>query len=112
MATFQQGEHVIYCVEKHTARPGRRAKYVRPEPRGEYYDYCVDKLWAVAEVYQDGAVRLVTRRGKSHVVRSDDPKLRRPNILERLVYRNRFPVVRCTEVEGQISTSCKRPRMQ
>lgn len=89
---FRQGDAVIYCVEKHTTCPGPRAKDIRPDRKGDYYSYTVDKFWSVAEVFTDGTLRLVTRRGKEHIVKSDDPHLRHPSWWEALIYRRRFPM--------------------
>jgi hypothetical protein len=89
---LKPGDPVIYRKRKHTARPGRRAQHVEPEPLGEYYTYEVDKFWVVADV-DDGQhlVTVVTRRGKRHHVRLDDPRLRTPNLWERIRYHGRFP---------------------
>lgn len=91
MATFHIGDPVIYSIQKHTAHPGPRAKEIRPQPKGEYYDYAVDKFWTVVEVYDDGSLQVVTRRGKTHLVHADDPHLRRANFWERIIHKNRFP---------------------
>ena len=88
---YRQGDAVIYRVEKHTTCPGPRARDVRPDQKGDYYRYVVDKFWCVAEVLADNKLRLVTRRGKEHIVQSDDPQLRRPSWWESLIYRRRFP---------------------
>jgi hypothetical protein len=51
----------------------------------------VDKFWIVVEEQDDDTVVLLTRRGKRHEVRSDDPKLRRPSLWERIRYGYHFP---------------------
>ncbi len=89
---FRPGDAVIYRMEKHTTCPGPRAQNVRPELKGDYYRYVVDKFWCVAEVLSDGRLRLVTRRGKQHIVDCNDPHLRRPSWWEALIYRRRFPM--------------------
>ena len=87
------GDPVIFRKTKHTARPGRRAMRVSPEPLGEYYTYEVDKFWAVAEIDDSTkVVTVVTRGGKQHRVKLDDPRLRTPNWWEWIRYHSRFPV--------------------
>lgn len=88
---FHPGDFVIYRKFKHSTRPGPRAKEIDPAPHGEEYNYRVDKYWVVADVLDDRRVVLRTRRGKQHVVPSDDPSLRRASWWERLVYHGRFP---------------------
>lgn len=88
---FRPGDWVIYRKTKHTTSPGRRAQEVEPEVRGEMYTYKVDKFWTVASEVADGVVEVKTRRGKVHRVRANDPNLRRANLIERILYGNRFP---------------------
>jgi hypothetical protein len=85
------GEPVIYRKSKCTTHPGPRAIRITPAPRGEDYAYEVDKFWIVGEEPDEDTVLLVTRRGKVHVVRRDDPNLRRPSLWERWRYAARFP---------------------
>jgi hypothetical protein len=87
---FRPGDPVIYRKVKRSEQPGPRAKNVHPAPKGEEYLYEVDKFWVVAETRGNDVV-LVTRRGKQHVVECTNPALRRPNWLQRWVYRDRFP---------------------
>lgn len=87
------GQPVVFRKQKASDSPGPRARAIQPCPRGEDYRYFVDKLWAVAEILDDGRLVLVTRTGKRHVIERDHPGLRRPTWLERLRYRLRFPRV-------------------
>ena len=89
--TYSEGDPVIYRMPKRSEDPGPRAEEVAPSPQGETYAYVVDKFWRVKRVLEDGRLELVTRTGKTHVVSPDDFHLRRPNPLERLIHRNRFP---------------------
>lgn len=50
---YSPGDAVIYRVEKHTTCPGPRAQDIRPDRKGDYYSYAVDKFWCVAEVLAD-----------------------------------------------------------
>ena len=88
---YRINESVVYCLTKHSVRPGQRARLVDPAPRGDWYTYCVDKYWLVEDVLSDNELILRTRRGKRRRVRSDDPNLRRPSLWERLVLAKRFP---------------------
>lgn len=90
---FKRGDHVVCRVYKHTAKPGPRAKGIRPEPKGEQYFYHVEKYWIVYKVLTSGELVLVTRTGKEHIVPSDDPRLRKPNWFEAFFLRHRFPVL-------------------
>jgi hypothetical protein len=91
MQRYKPGALVIYRVAKFSTHPGPRAKDIAPAPKGETYSYEVDKFWVVADSGRDGKVRLRTRRGKEHVVDSDDPRLRPARWWERLMYKSRFP---------------------
>jgi len=90
---YKRGDWVVYRMQKYSGRPGPRATQVEPEPHGEKYVYHVEKFWTVADVLPDGQLVLVTRRGKRHVLRADDPQLRPARWWERLTYRSRFPAL-------------------
>jgi hypothetical protein len=97
---LQPGDHVIYRKTKHSERPGPRAINVHPTPKGEEYVYEVDKFWVVVQV-RDNSIVLATRRGKQHVVDRNNPALRRPNWIERWIYKDRFPSLEeCLAVEA------------
>ena len=68
------------------------------------HSYVVRKFWRVAACRADGALVLVTRRGKQHVVSADDPLLRRPSLRERLFWRHKFPAAEPRSV-GYLDTS-------
>lgn len=89
--TFRVGEPVVFRMTKFSTDPGPRAKEVQPARSGETYSYLVDKFWTVGQVDADGALVLVTRRGKQHRVTPDDLRLRPANWWERWVYATRFP---------------------
>ncbi len=89
-SSFQPNDWVIYTREKHSLSPGPRAKNIAPSPYGELYSYEVDKYWIVRQVNGDELV-LETRKGKSHVVSSNDRRLRKARWWERLFMSNKFP---------------------
>lgn len=88
---FKPGSIVVYRKLKHSACPGPRARDIRPSQAGESYSYQVDKFWVVDESPgEPNKLLLRTRRGKTHVVDVDDPNLRRPGWITRLLYARRF----------------------
>lgn len=87
---IRPGDVVVYTKTKHTTSPGPRAHDIEPESRGEYYTYAVDKYWIVESVEPDG-ITCRTRRGKSHRIALDDPRLRPANFWEKLFLKSRFP---------------------
>lgn len=100
---YSPGDPVIYRVTKHSAHPGPRAKEIWPSAHGENYTYVVDKFWIVAEIRDDGKLLLNTRRGKRHVVDSNDPLLRHPHWWEWVRYRNLFPQLDVAEGSKSIT---------
>ena len=90
---MRPGDWVVYRKSKFGVSPGPRAKDVAPVRHGEGYSYLVEKFWVVSELLDDGRLRLRTRRGKEHVVRSDDINLRAARWWERFIYRERFQAV-------------------
>ena len=93
MKQFKPGDWVIYRKQKTSVSPGLRAKNMSPAPKGDTYIYIVEKYWIVDEVLGNGEVGLRTRRGKHHIVATDDPRLRRANWLERILLGSRFRAV-------------------
>jgi len=87
---FRPGDLVVYRKSKHSQCPGPRAANIQPAAHGDSYNYTVDKYWIVKEVHEDGTITASTRRGKEHSLNTDDPLLRRANILQRLLHRARF----------------------
>lgn len=90
MKQFKPGDRVIYRKQKTSASPGPRAQLTNPSPKGEMYSYIVEKYWVVDEVLADGSLRLRTRRGKEHVVKGDDPLLRKARWWEVWLLAGRF----------------------
>jgi hypothetical protein len=84
------GDWAVYRKSKVSTSPGPRATNVFASRKGDTYTYIVDKFWVVQELLPDGELRMRTARGKTHVIRQDDPNLRRPSFVQRLVWRNRF----------------------
>ncbi len=100
---YRVGDKVIYTREKYTTRPGKRAKNIFATPRGEAYQYQVEKFWIVSEVRADASLVLQTRRGKSHITQPDDPSLRKATLFERIFKAGFFP--QRSPVPTQFTTS-------
>jgi hypothetical protein len=98
---FKAGDWAIYRKQKVSPSPGPRAQMTTPSTRGETYAYLVDKFWIVRDVLADGRLRLVTRRGKEHLIASDDPRLRRPNWIQRWLQRDRFLAIEAAIEEAK-----------
>lgn len=107
---FRPGDPVIFRKTKRSERPGSRAKNVHPATKGEQYVYEVDKFWVVAEVHDDRLV-LMTRRGKRHVVDRQNRALRRPSLIQRWMYRDRFPTLNeCLAAADSAQAAPSEPR--
>lgn len=87
---YRPGDPVIFRKAKVSTCPGPRAISVHPQGCGETYTYHVDKFWVV-ESSRGDTLLVRTRRGKLHEVDASDPNLRRANLIERFLYRDRFP---------------------
>lgn len=86
---FRERELVVYEKQKHGARPGPRARDLRPAAHGEDYDYVVDKFWVVVAVRPDDHLRVRTPGGKLRELEVGDPHLRPATVRERLWLRFR-----------------------
>ena len=87
---FSPNDWVVYTREKHSLKPGPRAKNITPSPYGELYSYEVDKYWIVRQV-QANEIVLETRKGKTHQVSPGDRRLRKAYWWERILMSGRFP---------------------
>ncbi|MDB4786695.1 hypothetical protein OAK91_00270 [Planctomycetaceae bacterium] len=90
------GDWVIYRKQKRSSSPGPRAKSLHAAQSGEDYAYIVEKYWIVHEIGSDGILTLITRQGKQHIISRNDPRLRKPRLIERWFVANRFREVEKT----------------
>lgn len=91
-ARLQPGVPIVYrMAESSTRPPGPEARDVRPAERGDFYYYLIKKYWRVEQVLADGRIVAVTPLMEHHVLRRDDPNLRKANLLEQLRHGARFP---------------------
>ena len=88
--TWNPGDWAVYRKSKWSSVPGRRASSVKANQKGETYNYVVDKFWIVESVLPGNRLLMRTAGGKSHLIDSDDPNLRRPSFLQRLLRRERY----------------------
>lgn len=101
------GQWAIYRKSKRSVAPGPRASAVQATTKGEQYSYVVDKFWVVRRVLESGSLELQTPSGKRREISSDDPNLRKPSWLERLVWRERFARAEEPKVTEAVSTPVK-----
>jgi len=87
---YTQGARVIYLKQKHSTHPSRKARDVHAAPKGELYDYVIEKCRVVELVRTDQQLVLRTPKGNLQVVSPTDPGLRPATWIERFRYRSRF----------------------
>jgi hypothetical protein len=89
---LQPGVPIVYrMAESSTHPPGPEARDVHPAERGDFYYYLIKKYWRVEQVLADGRIVAVTPLMEHHVLRRDDPNLRKANLIEQLRHGARFP---------------------
>ncbi|TCD48082.1 hypothetical protein [Chlorobium sp. N1] len=93
MIRLRVGDTIVYHKPKSSFSPGPRARQVYPLARGEEYHYVVDKFWTVTAINEDGTVDVVTRTGKTHHLKADDPNISKTGLIDHLMHRKRFPVL-------------------
>ena len=93
---FKPGDYVIYRKQKFSVHPGPRARVIHPAPNGDFYTYCVPKLYRVISV-EPTQVIVRTRRGRQRTLATGDRGLRRAHWWERLLLRDRFPTLAAAE---------------
>ncbi|MDZ4851227.1 MAG: hypothetical protein SGI77_18215 [Pirellulaceae bacterium] len=104
LRTYAVGDLVVYTQKKQSPMPGPRAKNINPSQRGELYSYQVDKFWMVAETNSSDELVLKTRRGKAHLVKTDDVRLRKARWWERFFLKARFPTVESLASNSSITS--------
>ena len=85
------GDRIVYRKWKSSTHPGKRAYDIYASEQGDLYTYLVDKYWTVADILGDDHLVSVTRTNKQHHLTPNDPNLRKARLVERLLYRHRFP---------------------
>ena len=90
---FMPGDWVVYRKSKIGSQPGPYAQQVHPSSKGEQYSYVVEKYWIVDQVLASGQLLVRSRRGKAHLIDSDDPGLRHAGFLRRWMHRDRYMII-------------------
>ncbi len=86
---FKVGDFVVYQKWKCSTHPSLRAKAVHPAQHGDTYSYAIEKFWKVVRVCDD-TIEIETRRGKRRLLAQDDDALRKPSLIDRLFFKDRF----------------------
>jgi len=87
---WKPGDWVIYRLSKHGVAPGPRAHHVSACRKGESYNYIVDKFWVIEAIGSGGELHVRTPGGKTRVLSSQDPNLRRARWWHRFLWGKRF----------------------
>jgi hypothetical protein len=104
---YSQGARVIDLKQKHSTHPSRKARDIHAAPKGELYDYVIEKCRVVEMVREDQQLVLRTPKGNLQVVSPTDPGLRPATWLERFRYRNRF--AKAAELAGSADADDGKP---
>jgi hypothetical protein len=88
---FPVGAPIVYRVTETSTSPRPDVHQVQPAEKGEFYYFVTHKYWRVEEVLPDGWIVARSRLMEQHLLRRDDPNLRKANLLERLRHGDRFP---------------------
>ena len=88
---FGIGAPVVYSRQEISTRPGSDAHDIRPSERGEFYYCSLINYLRVTQVMSDGRIVAVGRDNKHVCLSPNDPDLRKARMMERLLYRRRFP---------------------
>jgi hypothetical protein len=87
---FVRGDRVVFRKMKFSTNPSPQAICVHPVAKGDNYSYIIEKFWVVADVLEGGMLLLKTRRGKTHLIHANDPKLRPATIWDRIRHGRKF----------------------
>ena len=88
---FGIGAPVVYQRRVISTHPSADARDVRPSERGEFYYYSLVNYLRVADVLDDGRIIAVARNNKRLCFWPDDSQFRKARLVERFIYRWRFP---------------------
>jgi hypothetical protein len=88
---FAIGALVVYSRQAISTQPLSGARDIRPSERGEFYYYNLVNYLRVTEVLDNGRVIAVTRNNVRLSFSPGDSDFRKARVVERLIYRRRFP---------------------
>ena len=88
---FGVGAPIVYSRQAMSAHPVFGARDVQPSERGEFYYYNMVNYLRVTHVLDDGSVIAITCDNKRLLFSPDDADFRKAGLIERFIYRWRFP---------------------
>jgi len=88
---FAIGAPIVYSRQAISTQPLSGARDIRPSERGEFYYYNLVNYLRVTEVLDNGRVIAVTRNNVRLSFSPGDSDFRKARVVERLIYRRRFP---------------------
>jgi hypothetical protein len=88
---FGIGAPVVYSRQAISTQPVSGARDVRPSERGEFYYYSLVNYLRVIDVLEDGRVIAIARNDKRLCFSPTDSQFRKAGLVERWIYRWRFP---------------------
>ena len=88
---FDIGVPIVYSRQAISTQPISGARDVRPSERGELYYYNLVNYLRVIEVLKDGRVIAIARNNKRLCFLPSDAHFRKARLIERCIYRWRFP---------------------
>lgn len=81
---FHRGEWVVHARHEWGFSPPKGATGVRPAAKGDTTCWTVEELGVVIEARPDGLLLVRTCAGEQRFLSCNDPRLRRPSVLQRL----------------------------
>lgn len=90
---YRLGDRVVYTRDKYSTQPGPQAKNILADPKGERYQYQVDKFCIVSRILGNGLVEILSRQGKRHWIECEDRQLRHATWSEKVFQSALFPVL-------------------
>jgi hypothetical protein len=88
---FGIGAPIVYSRQAISTQPVSGARDIRPSERGEFYYYNLVNYLRVTEVLKDGRVIAIARNNKRLCFSPSDSHFRKARLIERCIYRWRFP---------------------
>jgi hypothetical protein len=89
---FGIGAPIVYSRRAISTQPVAGARDIRPSERGEFYYYNLVNYLRVTEVLDDGRVLAIACNNVRLCFSPGDSDFRKARVMERLIYRRRFPI--------------------
>lgn len=88
---LEVGASIVHVERGVSTHPVPNAHDIRPSERGEFYYYKLINHLRVLQVLDDGQIVAVNRDRKWFCLSPNDSQVRKAGLIERLLYRRRFP---------------------